>query len=272
VTRRLPGLGHLELERLASALASGRLGLRVSPPLVERFVGRDAAAAVVAELARLADTGVTEAGAAFVLEALAAERVHQRELVERVELVWTDPEQSNARDTAVIVRELLGRAKVDLLLANYAFDQPKRDEARAQARTLWEPLARNMDQTPGLRVRMFVHVDRKYEDTTSRNETLLDRFRENFRQLWPGERRPEIYYDPRSLLTKDDLQERASMHAKCIVVDGHEVLVTSANFTQAAQERNVEVGLRLRRDEGIARRIVGQFERLVEAGRMVVLG
>jgi phosphatidylserine/phosphatidylglycerophosphate/cardiolipin synthase-like enzyme len=90
--------------------------------------------------------------------------------------------------------------------------------------------------------------------------------------VWPGERQPELYYDPRSLLTKDETKERASMHAKCIVVDGNEVLVTSANFTQAAQARNVEVGLRLRRDEGIARRIVGQFERLVELGRLVAIG
>jgi phosphatidylserine/phosphatidylglycerophosphate/cardiolipin synthase-like enzyme len=248
------------------------MGLRVTPATVERFVGRSDAAMVAEELGQLHEAGMTETGAAIMLEALAAERVHQRELVERVELVWTDPEQSNARDTALIVRELLVRAKTDLLLANYAFDQPKREEAWVRARALWEPLAQNMDANEGLRVRMFVHVERKYGDTNTRNETLLDEFLANFRLVWPGERQPELYYDPRSLLTKDETKERASMHAKCIVVDGNEVLVTSANFTQAAQARNVEVGLRLRRDEGIARRIVGQFERLVELGRLVAIG
>ena len=64
--------------------------------------------------------------------------------------------------------------------------------------------------------------------------------------------------------------ERACMHAKCIVVDNQELLITSANFTQAAQARNIEAGLVLR-DEVTARRVVAQFDRLVELGRMLAL-
>ena len=35
------------------------------------------------------------------------------------------------------------------------------------------------------------------------------------------------------------------MHAKCVVADSRHVFVSSANFTEAAQERNVEIGLLL---------------------------
>jgi phosphatidylserine/phosphatidylglycerophosphate/cardiolipin synthase-like enzyme len=35
----------------------------------------------------------------------------------------------------------------------------------------------------------------------------------------------------------------ASLHAKCVVVDGRLVFVTSANFTDRGQTRNVEVGV-----------------------------
>ena len=52
---------------------------------------------------------------------------------------------------------------------------------------------------------------------------------------------PQVYYDPRSLAARG--QVRSALHAKCVVVDGREALVTSANFTAAAQERNIELGL-----------------------------
>ena len=57
----------------------------------------------------------------------------------------------------------------------------------------------------------------------------------------------------------------AALHAKCIVVDGFEVFVSSPNFTEAAQERNIEVGLRLH-SAAIAERIRRFFESLVHRG------
>ena len=118
---------------------------------------------------------------------------------------------------------------------------------------------------------MFVNVGRDWEDTTSEDAKLIRLFVDRFRaDLWPGERLPELFHDPRALLTRDQTSERGCMHAKCIVVDGEEVLITLANFIQAAQVRNVEAGLALR-DELTARRVVAQFERLVQPGRLLPL-
>jgi phosphatidylserine/phosphatidylglycerophosphate/cardiolipin synthase-like enzyme len=58
---------------------------------------------------------------------------------------------------------------------------------------------------------------------------------------------PEAFYDPRSLGEGDPL--RASLHAKCVVVDGERTYVGSANFTAAAQLRNIEVGVVIRSTE-----------------------
>ena len=44
------------------------------------------------------------------------------------------------------------------------------------------------------------------------------------------------------------------MHAKFVVIGGTEALVTSANFAEAAQERNNELGLLLN-SQSVARRI-----------------
>jgi phosphatidylserine/phosphatidylglycerophosphate/cardiolipin synthase-like enzyme len=50
--------------------------------------------------------------------------------------------------------------------------------------------------------------------------------------------------DPRSL--ELDARRRANLHVKCVVVDRQVVFVSSANFTEAVQERNIEVGVLLR--------------------------
>ena len=84
----------------------------------------------------------------------------------------------------------------------------------------------------------------------------------NFRTVeWPEQVPvPEIYYDPRSLsLARVD---RAVLHAKCIVVDGQETFISSANFTEAAQQRNIEIGVLLR-SIVVAERLIRFFDTLV---------
>jgi phosphatidylserine/phosphatidylglycerophosphate/cardiolipin synthase-like enzyme len=55
-----------------------------------------------------------------------------------------------------------------------------------------------------------------------------------------------------------------SLHAKCIVVDNEHVLVSSANFTEAGQNRNIEVGL-LIRSAVLSERLRRFFEALVDS-------
>jgi phosphatidylserine/phosphatidylglycerophosphate/cardiolipin synthase-like enzyme len=58
---------------------------------------------------------------------------------------------------------------------------------------------------------------------------------------------------------------RAALHAKCVVIDRSTALVTSANFTEAAQERNIEAGA-LVSDVTFAGILVDQFDWLVRIG------
>ena len=115
---------------------------------------------------------------------------------------------------------------------------------------------------------MFLNIVRALRDTT-RSDQLLLRFARDFKlQHWSGERLPEIYYDPRSLSL--DADKRTSLHAKCVVVDGARALVTSANFTEAAQQRNIEVGV-LVNDERFAQSVIDQFDGLVQMGAAIRL-
>src|SRR5207247_8747049 len=119
---------------------------------------------------------------------------------------------------------------------------------------------------PGLRVRMFLEVERKWTDIAP-DEEILCRFAERFRRNeWPGERMPEVFYDPRSLLR--DATKRSCLHAKCIVIDRAVAFVSSANFTEAALVRNIEVGA-LIDSSHFAARLVEHFESLAEAGLLL---
>ena len=64
-----------------------------------------------------------------------------------------------------------------------------------------------------------------------------------------------------------DPLKRACLHAKCIVIDGKDLFVSSANFTEAAQERNLEVEL-LIHSPSFAGRNASYFESLVAEGKL----
>jgi phosphatidylserine/phosphatidylglycerophosphate/cardiolipin synthase-like enzyme len=141
-------------------------------------------------------------------------------------------------------------------------DQPERG-ARGACRAL---RARFLE-LPALRVRLFLDIQRGYGDTTAAAE-LVRRFATRFRSSqWPRDRPlPQVYYDPRSVAL--DADERSSLHAKVVVVDDGQVFVSSANFTEAAQQRNIEVGVSFR-SKPLARQLTGFFEGLLESGSLV---
>ena len=72
-----------------------------------------------------------------------------------------------------------------------------------------------------------------------------------------------MYYDPRSL--ELDHSNRASLHAKCIVVDDETAFVSSANFTEAAQLKNIEVGVIIKSPH-FARHLSQHFDALAAEG------
>jgi phosphatidylserine/phosphatidylglycerophosphate/cardiolipin synthase-like enzyme len=74
-----------------------------------------------------------------------------------------------------------------------------------------------------------------------------------------------VFYDPRSLTGGETA--RASLHAKCVVVDGTKALIGSANFTEAAQVRNIEVGIVVNRPE-TAVAVEHHFQALIKHGHL----
>lgn len=269
----LPGLDPATLEDLASALASERLRPPFSAAALRRLVASDQQDAVRQGLTDLVAHGFTAAQSAALLRVLAVERRSQRTLIDRLELVWSGPSVPGQvlRDTAVVVRSLCQAATRSALIANFSFDQQRKEPGISHARALWQPLADAMTTRPELDVRMIVNVarDDKKRPTWSADDWRRD-FTDHFRNhLWPAQaRRPPLYYDPRAL--DADYQRRAIMHAKCVVIDLETVFLSSANFSHAGHERNVEAGLVVA-DPALARQVTGQFEALIAQGSLVPL-
>lgn len=257
----LRGLGRPAMKGLAAALEGGR----VAPPFLRsqlsRHVPDDLVEGVLGEFQELSESGMAPAHIAHLLRLVAEERAAAQALSDRVELVWSGTEvlAGNSRDTAVVVQELFREARQSVLIASYALDTGSKAEA------LFGPLAARMDAEPGLRVRLFVNVKRTYRDETAA-AILLRKFADTFRtKIWPGERLPEVFHDPRSLAPSG--KQQACLHAKCIVIDTDRALITSANFTEAAHERNIEAGTVIT-DNHLARALKAQFETLVDHGAL----
>jgi phosphatidylserine/phosphatidylglycerophosphate/cardiolipin synthase-like enzyme len=213
---------------------------------------------VAQELERLARLGFNGEQIGILLRTLAAERAASQQQHDGVELVWSGPEVPGAysRDTGVVASELVRSAKRSVLLSTYVV---------TQGRQVFKPLAERMAQLPDLRVRLFLNVDRPYRSEKPDHQ-LLKEFCDAFRrEQWPGERLPEVFYDPRALA--HDSGPRAALHAKCIVIDEAIAFVTSANFTIAAQARNLEAGVVVR-SASFAKALIAQFETLVAAGQL----
>lgn len=97
-----------------------------------------------------------------------------------------------------------------------------------------------MGARPELQVTLLLNVERKRGDTTA----------------------ARVFYDPRAL----DLEGPGGvLHAKAVVTDDESVFVTSANLTEAAMDRNIELGL-LVRDRALAASVSGHFRALVDRG------
>ena len=117
-----------------------------------------------------------------------------------------------------------------------------------------------MDTTPTLHVTLLLNIQRRWGDTSAPNE-LVRRFADRFWGTdWPGASRPAVYYDPRSL---EPDGPSGVLHAKAVVADDEAVFVTSANLTEAALDRNIEVGL-LVRDRALAASGSSHFRGLID--------
>lgn len=243
---------HLS-DRLADGLETGLLG---NPPYSSAALRSILGSASKVDAAREALNSLDELGisggaaAAWIRTATQA-----KSRAPRLDLVWSGPEVPglHARSTKRVYEELLGSARHSVWASTFVyFDGPR----------TFETLAERMDEIPDLSVTLLLNVARKRGDTTAA-DYLVREFRDRFwSKDWPGNVRPRVFYDPRAL---DPGQPGGVLHAKAVVIDQSAVFITSANLTEAAQARNIELGL-LVRDRALAISTTTHFQILIDRG------
>lgn len=240
---------HLR-DRLAGALESGLLGPSSTMASLRSVLGNQGdAKGLAAALLELERLGISGPAAAAWLRTVA--RVAER--IRKPDLVWSGPEVPglHARDTRRVYEELLGSAEHSICASTYAF---------FDGHKAFEILARRMEARPALRVTLLLNIQRKRADTTA-SDQLVRRFADRFWKTdWPGSSRPSVFYDPRAL---EQEGPGGVLHAKAVVADDEAVFITSANLTEAALDRNIELGV-LIRDRALALTISGYFRNLID--------
>lgn len=250
-------LSDHQLREIASALRSGRLGLSSSELSVRRYISPTVAAEVVSDLRNFSEQSFTSAQVVVLLESILRDRKQRYFAENSFDLVATGPESKGMliRNTGVVVRELFVKAEHSVLVAGYAV---------YQGRHIFRALAERMSERPELNVRLFLNVPRVAKESALPMKIVRRFFRHFQDYQWPvGYRLPNIYYYPPSL--ESDSKKRSCLHAKCVVVDSESVFISSANFTEAAQCRNIEVGLSIRSTQ-IGRELVTHFDALLHNG------
>ena len=247
---------HLH-KRLASALTTGLLPPSSSIAAVRSVLGLRAGGeeilAGLNELERLGISGKAAAVWLLTVQTASARMVGP-------DLVWSGPEVPgvHARDTRRVYEELIEAAERSLWVSTFAyFDGPR----------VFAELARRMEANSALQVNLLLNIQRRRGDTTAA-DSLVRRFTDGFwGKDWPGSSRPAVYYDPRSL---EPDGPAGVLHAKAVVADGEAVFVTSANLTDAALERNIELGVLLR-DRALATSVSSHFQGLIDGKLLLPL-
>lgn len=248
-------LDRSSLVRLAEMLEANLLLPPFGEIVLRSLIDEAHVASVSDFLNGLSEKQFTPDQLALVIRAFSVGRETNPTLPSAVDVVVSGPDETaTARDTGVVTRQLFVDAKRRVLVVGFAIHQ---------GQDIFRTLACRLDADKSLDVTLCIGVHRG-PGNTSLSDQIVRSFATNFvENEWPGTRLPKVFYDPRSLDCVGTT--RSSLHAKCVSIDGAESLVTSANFTEAAQERNIELGLHIR-SSAIAGQIERHFNSLINSG------
>jgi len=236
-----------EAATLASHLAATHLESLAAAYRSESGYSKSAAAKVATALPsphRPMLTGIHSAwasasetpGTALALALEAAAAAEASEDRSRVEVVVTGPDSpgSPVRLTSEVVRRLIDEARQRVMLVSYA-------AYRVDA--VMKALDRAAER--GVAVELVLESSEYLEGGGGAQAYAKHTVYE-----WPSdERHPPT----------------AKLHAKAVIVDSRDVLLTSANMTNAAYSSNIELGV-LCRDGSTAKHIQEHFDGLIAAG------
>jgi phosphatidylserine/phosphatidylglycerophosphate/cardiolipin synthase-like enzyme len=237
----------IAVEAIASGLEDGRITLDTSAVGIHALPSVSAQAAQRASIAFTAVRGSLDSRSVAIAMRMGNRlRVIERHGRPEIEVVWTGPRADGpiVHATATVVEEMIRdvREAGEVLLVGYSLT--------ARNGTV---MRRIVDLLGGAARRRAVITIVLHRDEGEKN-------RQNLLQAWSVfARKPRVFTwtPPPGILYQ-------KLHAKALVVDRLEALVTSANLTTLGLEHNLELGLRVRGPQ--AGMIAERFDHLMAQG------
>jgi cardiolipin synthase A/B len=222
------------LESVCSALEAARLSLGSSA--ATRAAVADGNTSVEGHVRSLqaawtaAGPDLSGRALALVLRTSAATAAALRRQSPVTQVVWTGPnvEGSFLRATREVVRELLRGAQAELLVVGYWI------AARDDGEGIIEEVIGTLADAVSRGLVVSIVVDERIRPDGRDNRSILV-------SAWPGGVALPTILTWR--LPPDD--QHLKLHAKVLVADRRDALVTSANLTSYAMDRNIEMGVRI---------------------------
>ncbi len=221
----------------------GQIAQAISPP--------DYRAAVISLLdrwrSRAPEVPLQAVAAALVTASYIAKTNREEQVVE---LVWTGPVQSVVplRRTEQVILQVLDSAQSRILLVSYAvYSIPNIQDAVVRA------AKRGVAITVIVETPNRLDVQNEYSNLKALGEDVA--------------KCSAVYYWPKEHRMADATGKLGILHVKCVVVDGNQLFLSSANLTKYAFSLNMELGVLINGGRG-PRLIEVVFESLIAAGTL----
>lgn len=189
-------------------------------------------------------------GCAIALAIAAARNREDAARGQRVSVVWTGPETEAIamRRTDQALLELIAMARQRLIVVSFAvYKVPEVASALVAAAGRGCEVAIVLESEAESGGRVNYEMSQALGSEVAEHATLY---------TWPLDQRPDV-----------GAGKRASLHAKCAVADGDRLLVSSANLTEYAFTKNMELGLLVEGGD-VPRRVQAHLEALI-TGRVL---
>jgi phosphatidylserine/phosphatidylglycerophosphate/cardiolipin synthase-like enzyme len=230
--RLIRSLPASALESISHALKAGRLAPPFTAFAVAEWVPHGLRESLADEFSHLFRIGFTPETLAMTVAALAENAEARQRAIDQIQLVWTSPDEEGpyVRDTSVVVRQLLSEARHSLWVSTYNI---------FNGHEVFLPIIEAWSIRPELEVVLILNVPPDVKNGVYEDAAVERTAAAFWKYHWPWAREPAVFYDPRGPEKTPSLP--ACQHAKCILVDGVSAFITSANFTESAHERNIEL-------------------------------
>lgn len=250
LAQALSGCPTASIDAIAGALEEGRITTRAGAVRLRALRGVDdrTAERVAGALARSPQV-LDSAALATALRVASRMREIERAKAPQVEIAWTGPEAGGplVRPTALVIEEMLDSVTEagEILIVGYSLTADDGSPTR-------EVIAR---LSAASRKRAVIRVVLHHDGEERNRKALLDAW-DTFAV------KPRIY----TWLPATGGPYR-KLHAKVLVVDRLQALVTSANLTYHGLKENLEIGLRIWGPQ--ARTISEKFDHLIAESVLV---